>query len=64
MTYEYKGVADTIYSTIVPTDAGEYTVKATIAGTANYNGGTATADFTISKASITPTVIHHRLDFR
>ncbi len=44
------------WSTTVPTDAGNYTVRATIAETANYEGGTATADFTIAKASIAPAV--------
>jgi len=58
VTYEYKlkNAEDSEYKTDVPTEAGEYTVKATIAATANYEAATATADFTISKASITPTV--------
>ena len=51
-TYATKGTET--FSETVPTDAGEYTVKATIAETTNYNGAEATADFTISKA--TPTV--------
>ena len=46
-TYAVKGSAD--FSAAVPTNAGEYTVKASIAETANYNGAEATADFTIAK---------------
>lgn len=44
------------FSETVPSAVGEYTVKATIAATDNYNGGEATADFTISKANLTPSV--------
>ena len=53
-TYAQKGSNN--FSATVPTNAGNYTVKATVAATTNYNGGTATADFTIAKANITPTV--------
>ncbi len=58
MTYQYKvsTADDSTYTTTKPTAAGTYTVKATIAETANYNGGTATADFTIAKKSLTPTL--------
>ena len=50
VTYEYKqkGAADDTYKTEVPTEAGEYTVRATVAETADYADGTATADFTIA----------------
>ena len=50
VTYEYKqkGAADGTYTTDVPTAAGEYTVRATVAETADYADGTATADFTIA----------------
>ncbi len=54
ITYAAKGSTD--FSATVPTNAGEYTVKAKVDATNNYNGGEATADFTISRASITPTV--------
>ena len=54
--YKVKGDPELAYSEYVPTDAGEYTVKALVAATANYNGGEATADFTIAKADINPTV--------
>ena len=41
VTYEYKekAAAEETYSTTVPTNAGEYTVKATIAATTNYKKG-------------------------
>ena len=55
-TYAKQGVKGGIpFSETVPTDAGNYVVKATIAATANYNGGEATAEFTIAKkaASVT-----------
>ena len=50
VTYEYKlkGAADGTYSPDVPTEAGDYTVRATVAETADYADGTATADFTIA----------------
>ena len=56
VTYTYAVYGSDSFSGAVPADAGEYTVKATIAATANYNGATATADFTIAKADIAPTV--------
>ena len=55
-TYKVKDAADSTYSATVPTDAGDYTVKAAIAETTNYKGGEATADFTIAQASPTITV--------
>ena len=53
VTYQYKvkGADDTPYSDTLPTNAGDYTVKATFAATDNYNEVTATADFTIAKAT-------------
>ena len=55
VTYEYKvkDAADSTYSAKVPSDAGNYTVRATVAQTANYNGNTAVKDFTILPKSIT-----------
>ena len=52
VTYEYKvkGTADETYSSEVPTTVGKYTVRATIAATDEYKGGTATADFEIKHA--------------
>lgn len=58
VTYEYKlqNAEDSKYSTEVPTEAGEYTIKATIAATTNYEAAIDSTHFTISKANITPTV--------
>ena len=56
VTYAYAAKGGSDYSAAVPTAAGDYTVKATISATDNYNGGEATADFAIAKAAITPTV--------
>lgn len=55
VTYTYAAKGSTDFSATVPTNAGDYTVKATVAETDNYNGGEATADFTIAKAAITIT---------
>ena len=51
VTYMYKGAeeADDAYTPTVPTLAGDYTVKATIASTAGYNGKEVTDDFSILK---------------
>ena len=46
-TYAERGSAE--FSATVPTEAGKYTVKASIAETANYLGGEASANFTITK---------------
>ena len=53
VTYQYKvkDADDSTYSAAVPTAAGSYTVKATFPETENYNAVTATADFTITKAT-------------
>ena len=54
VTYHYK-VADAddgTYTTTAPTTVGSYTIRATIAATANYNGGSATANFSVSAKSI------------
>lgn len=56
VTYTYATKGSDNFSATVPTNAGNYTVKATIVATTNYNGGTATADFTIEKADPTYTV--------
>ena len=57
VTYQYKvkGADDTTYRDTLPSNAGDYTVKATFAATDNYNEVTATADFIIAKA--TPAVV-------
>ncbi|MBQ9510700.1 MAG: hypothetical protein IJR55_03285, partial [Clostridia bacterium] len=56
VTYSYAKKGSSDFSSTVPTEAGEYTVKAVISATTNYNGGEATADFTIAKANPTYTV--------
>ncbi|MBR0080276.1 MAG: InlB B-repeat-containing protein, partial [Synergistaceae bacterium] len=50
-TYAIKGSAN--FSTTVPADVGDYTVKATIAATNIHKAGEASADFTIAKADAT-----------
>jgi hypothetical protein len=58
VTYMYKvsTAADSTYSSTKPTNAGTYTIRAQVDSTANYNGDTSTATFTIAKAPINPTV--------
>ena len=56
VTITYKTSSATEYTTEKPTAAGYYVVKATIAATANYNGAEVTANFTIAKAGINPSV--------
>ena len=64
--YKVKDAADDTYVAYPGTqtlNAGDYTIKVEVAATANYAAGSATADFSISKATITeeqftkPTVI-------
>ena len=57
VTYEYSDKTDGTYSATVPTNAGTWYVKATVAETANHQGATTQPlSFAIAKASITPTV--------
>ncbi len=53
VTYAYKvsGADDSTYTATKPTNAGTYTVKATVAETTNYSSATATTNFTIAKAT-------------
>ena len=51
--YKVKGADDSTYKPEVPTQAGDYTVRATIAANGQYAAGTATADFKINKAAAT-----------
>ena len=57
VTYQYKesGADDGTYSGTAPTTPGTYTVKATVAETTNYNGNSATVDFTIASGTLTVT---------
>lgn len=54
VTYTYAGRNyTTVSGNSQPTDAGEYTVTATVAQTDNYLGGEASLDFTISQKGVT-----------
>lgn len=55
--YKVKGANDSTYTKAVPTNAGEYTVKAEIAQTTNYNAGSATANFTIAPKALTDAMV-------
>ena len=50
VTFSYKGESEATFSETVPTNAGNYVVKAVVAETANYLGAEATHNFTIAKA--------------
>lgn len=50
VTYTYATKGTTSFSATVPTEAGDYTVKASIAAKGHYKAAEATADFTIEKA--------------
>ena len=54
-SYKLQSEADSAYSETVPTNAGAYTVKYSVAETDNYKSGTATASFTISPRALTIT---------
>ena len=75
VTYEYKlkGAEDSTYSSKVPTDAGDYVLKATFGATGNYQEVVVTKEFTIEKAVkpdntpatdaiVTPTAITSTVD--
>ena len=51
VTFKYKGAEDTVYTTKVPVNAGEYSVEATVAATAGYSEKVAYADFVITPRS-------------
>ena len=53
--YKVKDADDSTYSDVLPTGAGDYTVKATIAASTNYNEKTVTGDFTIAPKVLTVT---------
>ena len=50
VTYTYSAKGADSWSATPPSEAGEYTVKASVAATANYEAGEATADFTVQAA--------------
>ena len=49
----YKGEDDDAFSATAPIGVGEYTVKATVKGTAEWKGGEITATITINKCEVT-----------
>ena len=53
ITITYKGENDTAFSATAPINAGEYTVKATVKGTAEWKGGETTTTIMINKREIT-----------
>ena len=53
VTFHYAKQGTTDYSADVPIKAGDYTIRATVAPTGHYLGGTATADFTVEQAQLT-----------
>ncbi len=53
VTYQYKADNASTYTSTVPTNAGTYTVKATVAESANYKAATATGSFTIAPKAVT-----------
>ena len=53
ITITYKGENDTAFTATASTNAGEYTVKATVKGTAEWKGGEITTTITINKREIT-----------
>ena len=54
-TFTYGATADGEFSETVPTAAGNYFVKATVAATANYDGAEKTAEFKIAHSNATLT---------
>ena len=55
ITITYKGENDTAFSETAPINAGEYTVKATVQGTAEWKGGETTTTIIINKREVTLT---------
>lgn len=54
-TFTYGATANGEFSETVPTAAGNYFVKATVAATANYDGAEKTAEFKIARSNATLT---------
>ncbi|MBR1547500.1 MAG: hypothetical protein IJ637_02090 [Prevotella sp.] len=57
VTYTYAAAGETNFTEDVPTDAGTYTVKATIATKGEYAAGEATATFTIAQKALTDDMV-------
>lgn len=56
-TFSYGTTADGMFTDAVPTAAGKYFVKATVAATANYDGAEKIAEFKIAQAAATVTTV-------
>ncbi len=52
VAFTYAKAEEGVYSETKPSDAGSYIVKATVAGTNNFDGDEKTINFTISKATV------------
>lgn len=53
ITFTYMGENDTAFTATAPTNVGEYTVKVSVAATAEWKGGEITETITINKREIT-----------
>ena len=53
--YKVKGADDSTYTTEAPVNAGEYTVRVSVAETGKSTSASATKDFTIAKKAVTVT---------
>ena len=53
ITITYKGENDTAFTATAPTNVGEYTVKVSVAATAEWKGGEITNTITINKREVT-----------
>ena len=58
VAYTYSNTEDGTYTATVPTNAGTYWVKASVAGTDSYPAGAATASFTISKKAVEASAVN------
>ena len=56
-TFTYSATADGLFTETVPTAAGNYVVKATVAATSNYDGAEKTAEFKIDRANAALTTV-------
>ena len=63
VTYTYAKKGTNEYTEAVPTDAGLYTVKASVAETTKYHAAEATADFEITKALLTVTALNQTVSY-
>ena len=61
--YKVKDAEDGSYSATVPTQAGSYTARFTVADTNNFNGLSEVKDFTISKVSLTVKAKDHTITY-